>query len=413
MLDFEQATEGSPVKSEAFEDSQHVERLAQRIEFRALDAVYAGVWLLMLAFPLVSTLTSDVSLTAKVIFVVINIVFATVYIVGFGYHASLSQAGRKDVVAWWMVACIVLIVSTSILIGPFTVSYSPWLVALFVFPLPLRWGIALAAATTIIAIVLTLALFDDQMLRFIFSSVSGGSAILITSIAVASQIAENRENLTKKLLVSKERENIARDVHDLLGHSLTVINLKAELAHKVVERDPSTAKRELQEISGLSRTALAEVRSTVTRLNRPNFAGEVLAAGRALDTAGILADLPDADAAQMTAGNNAHLYSWVLREAITNIVRHSNAKHCSVHMTPEKLHIVDDGSGWDGEYGGGLIGLQNRVEESGGTLIIHSRENHGTSVFLSMSGDIEPMEHTRVEHNTIKHDYNPAQGSQS
>ena len=151
----------------------------------------------------------------------------------------------------------------------------------------------------------------------------------------------------------------------------------------------------------------------MTRLNRPNFAGEVLAAGRALDTAGILADLPDADAAQMTAGNNAHLYSWVLREAITNIVRHSNAKHCSVHMTPEKLHIVDDGSGWDGEYGGGLIGLQNRVEESGGTLIIHSRENHGTSVFLSMSGDIEPIEHTRVEHNTIKHDYNPAQGSQS
>src|SRR5699024_823777 len=109
--------------------------------------------------------------------------------------------------------------------------------------------------------------------------------------------------------VSTERETVARDVHDLLGHSLTVINLKSEVAARTMESDPEGARQEVLEIARLSRTALADVRSTVTRLRQPDFAGEIDAAGTALATAGITADLPSSPSAREVSGVNASLFS--------------------------------------------------------------------------------------------------------
>ena len=138
----------------------------------------------------------------------------------------------------------------------------------------------------------------------------------------------------------------------------------------------------------LSRTALAEVRATVTRMKNPDLSGELEAARRALETAQIKAHLPQPGAAAR-AGNNATLFSWVLREAITNVVRHSSARNCWVNLDAERIEIIDDGSKGSFKPGNGLLGLQSRVQEAGGDLLIA----HGnfTRLLATMNGDTSPL----------------------
>ncbi|MGV0419486.1 sensor histidine kinase, partial [Corynebacterium segmentosum] len=122
------------------------------------------------------------------------------------------------------------------------------------------------------------------------------------------------------------------------------INLKSELAQRLVDVDPTRARNELQEISDLSRKSLAEVRSTVTRMRMPTFEGEVQAARRAFDTTGIQAHLP---ANVQAVGLYDAAFSWALRELTTNVIRHSGAQNCWVSITQNKLQVVDDGCGFD------------------------------------------------------------------
>ena len=206
-----------------------------------------------------------------------------------------------------------------------------------------------------------------------------------------------------------ERERIARDVHDVLGHSLTVITLKADLARKLLHADPDRADAELEAIAQLSRSSLAEVRSTVTRLRIPDFSGEIQASARALQTASIAAKLPDAERALSVVGVNSSLFSWVLREAVTNIVRHSQACFCEVRLSNTGLEILDNGAGIPAEYaaGSGIKGMKSRVESAGGTLIVEDAPVHwlrahpagsgavdvrGTRVRVSMDGNTAEIE---------------------
>ena len=193
--------------------------------------------------------------------------------------------------------------------------------------------------------------FQDDPLFATYMLLVASSSAVIVPLALAVDFGDERKRDEQNLFVLQERERLARDVQDLLGHSLTVINLKAELARAVVDNDPKVARAELEEIVHLFRTALAEVRSTVTRIERPDFAGEVSAAQRAMETAGIQADLPNPDSAQHISGVNAQLYSWVLREAVTNTVRHAEASSCRVIVTADQCK-------------GGLRGFQRRAEEA-------------------------------------------------
>lgn len=118
------------------------------------------------------------------------------------------------------------------------------------------------------------------------------SPVLVYLIALAPHRAEREQGLAVELDRVRERESLAVDVHDLLGHSLTVVTLKAELAARLVDTDPGAAKEELAQTARISRTSLAEVRATVTRMRQPDLAGELAGARRALETAGIAASLP-------------------------------------------------------------------------------------------------------------------------
>jgi two-component system, NarL family, sensor histidine kinase DesK len=167
-----------------------------------------------------------------------------------------------------------------------------------------------------------------------------------------------------------ERERIARDLHDLLGHTLSLVTLKAELARKLVDRDPQQAKQEMQDVERTSRLALADVREAITGYRGQGFAAELIQARRTLETAGITVDC-DASEIPLSPAQESVL-ALALREAVTNVVRHAQAQRCSVRLSRDEelctLEIADNGRGADAPEGNGLRGMRERLEAIGGSL---------------------------------------------
>ncbi len=151
----------------------------------------------------------------------------------------------------------------------------------------------------------------------------------------------------ERLAKTAERERIARDMHDVLGHSLSLIVLKSELARRVLASEPGRAALEIAEIEAAARQALGEVRKTLSGYRSEGFASELTRAAQILETAGVRLNRP-IQAPYLTPRHEATL-SLVLREAVTNIVRHAGASECSIEVSTAKdgtqLVIADDGTG--------------------------------------------------------------------
>ena len=172
-----------------------------------------------------------------------------------------------------------------------------------------------------------------------------------------------------------ERERIARDLHDVLGHTLSVVVLKSELAAKLVESDAVRASREMSEVEQIAREALAEVRHAI-RGYRAKGLGEELAQARAtLETAGVRAECETPDlnalARRMSAAQETVL-ALVVRESVTNVVRHARAAVCRIRLERNansyRLEIADDGCGGFKQEGNGLRGMRERVEALNGGM---------------------------------------------
>jgi two-component system sensor histidine kinase DesK len=170
-----------------------------------------------------------------------------------------------------------------------------------------------------------------------------------------------------ELAVTQERERVARDVHDILGHSLTVITVKTELAGRLLEASgagDTRARAELADAERLAREALADVRATVSGMRQLSLAGELATARQALDAAGIAADLPST--VDDVPARYRELFAFALREGVTNVVRHSGASRCGVRLTADCIEVRDDGRGPDGAVSGsGLAGLRARAQAVG------------------------------------------------
>ena len=190
----------------------------------------------------------------------------------------------------------------------------------------------------------------------------------------------HRRQLTDKLLAARaesehlakvaERERIARDLHDLLGHTLSVIVLKSELASRLTATDPNRAAEEIRDVERISRDALTQVRAAVRGYRSAGFDSELREALRALEAAGIQVETSVESPALSPAQET--VFALALREAVTNVVRHAQATVCRLTLRQVgrfcEMVIADNGLGGALDEGSGLSGMRERVEALGGAL---------------------------------------------
>ena len=365
---------------------------------------FSAPWLVFLLMPLDSFLTTPELGPVRWAGVALVALFAVVNCSAYAvpWLVPVASTVRRSVI--WTALMILPLVGMAVLtpsdIHVILLGFGMYFVAFWIFgtiaPYRLRLTVAASMGAICWLTFVTVSGFD-------FSS-HGGIALFIGApllgllgFSYLIELGERADVARASLALSEEREEIARDVHDVLGHSLTVITLKAELAQRLLEIDPARAGAEMEAIAQLSRASLAEVRSTVTRLRVPDFSGEIEGAGRALQTAGIRAELPEAQSALAVAGVNAKLFSWVLREAVTNMVRHSGANAARVRLSATGLDILDNGVGVGDARGNGLTGMAQRVAASGGSVVIEAAPEQwlaenpgggvGTRIRVSMDGD--------------------------
>jgi two-component system sensor histidine kinase DesK len=180
------------------------------------------------------------------------------------------------------------------------------------------------------------------------------------------QLAEARSEVAR-LAAENERSRIARDLHDLLGHSLTTITVKAGLARRLAEVDPPRAAQEIREVEELTRSTLTDVRAAVTGYRDISLVGQLATGREALRSAGIEARLPRAIDVVDPAWRE--LFGWVVREGLTNAVRHSGAEAVTIEVGPNWIEVLDDGHGGPADaHGSGLSGLAERVAALHGTV---------------------------------------------
>jgi two-component system sensor histidine kinase DesK len=169
-----------------------------------------------------------------------------------------------------------------------------------------------------------------------------------------------------RLASEAERSRIARDLHDLVGHTLTAITVKSDLARRLAEAGSPRSIPEITEVAELSRQALADMRAAVSGYRYVTVASELARGRELLRAAGVTADLPTAT--DMVDVDHQELFGWVVREGLTNVVRHARATRCTVTLSTSEVEIRDDGSGTPGSAGNGLTGLRERVAAVGGRL---------------------------------------------
>ena len=206
--------------------------------------------------------------------------------------------------------------------------------------------------------------------------------ILAASVAIFGMRLILRRNLqllvaeqeNARLAVENERTRFARDLHDILGHSLTVITVKAELAQRLVDVDPERARAEIADLERLSRDALSDVRRAVEGYRELTLPGELARARAALAAAEIEAHLPNS--ADEVPTELRELFAWTVREGVTNVIRHSGARTCEVRLTSSSAEVRDDGRGAavSPGHGSGLAGLRERAAAAGASVVTRTLE---------------------------------------
>jgi two-component system sensor histidine kinase DesK len=204
----------------------------------------------------------------------------------------------------------------------------------------------------------------------------------VRQVAAVAELRSAREELAR-LAVSEERLRFARDLHDLLGHSLSLITLKSELAGRLLPAAPEKAATEVHDIEDVARQALREVREAVAGYRRPTLDEELSGAGEMLEAAGIVCRIEN-EVGVLPNAVDAVL-AWAVREGTTNVIRHSRAKHCRIVLARENeeiyAEITDDGEGYQKESeedsGSGLPGLTERVATFDGRVETNSLPDGG------------------------------------
>jgi two-component system sensor histidine kinase DesK len=304
------------------------------------------------------------------------------FVVFLWFYARAYWGDRRHVVRY-----AIGIAALGFLVTPYNGGAQGYIVyacAFLAFTQNLKLGSAL------IALVLVLYAIESYVL---YTPVIYIVSATMVSIAVATMNYLFRRNQQKaanlklshdevrRLATMAERERIGRDLHDLLGHTLSLVALKSELAGKLLERDLAGARREVKEVERVARDALSQVRRAVTGIRAAMFAAEAASARLLLESGGV--GFHHSFAEVQLPGDVETCLAMSLREAVTNIQRHANAAWVQVRLSIAEngdvlLRVEDDGDGGEIVPGNGLTGMRERVEAVGGALTLEAVRGRGT-----------------------------------
>jgi two-component system, NarL family, sensor histidine kinase DesK len=338
--------------------------------------LWIGVWLVFLSSPVHDLLAGNHTVAGTAAGWLGLAVFVGLYLTLVFRNMGTPMAPRR--VAGVLVALAVLATGLSLTLGAHWLGLYCYVSVACGSTLPLRiarWAIPATAGTMLLV---GLHAGEDEAQNLLVLVVLIGFAMtgVVQLLRTTVELRKARATVAQ-LAANEERLRLARDLHDLLGHSLSLITLKSELAGRMLPDHPDKAAQQVADIEQVSRQALVDVREAVTGYRRPRLAAELAGAQVALTAAGVVAEVPaEPDLAGIPEETEAAL-AWALREAVTNVVRHSGAGRCTVEVLRRQtldgpvleLAVEDDGSGGSGKGpGNGLTGLTERLEKAGGTL---------------------------------------------
>lgn len=316
--------------------------------------VIAIAFMIFLAFPLLGAVQADAAPLARGVTVAAILAFAALYLWGYSERHP-----------WWVLAgMLALTVATVPVLGVGACGLLPYVATHAALELPRPSHYAATAAAALTPLVVALVEPSAAVFALIAVPVGGGMLAVRQMIDRGIELGE----VETALAITAERERVARDVHDVLGHSLTAIVLKADLAERLVGRDDDRARDEISQVAALARQALSEARSTVVGLRSTDLADEVERA-RDLASSGEVTLTVHGDP-QDVPPRHRPVAAWILREAVTNVSRHARASTVDVILAPDRLVVCDDGQGLTGEpSGSGSDGIRERAAAAGGTVV--------------------------------------------
>jgi two-component system sensor histidine kinase DesK len=340
--------------------------------------LWASPWLLFLLVPISDLVSTDRPTGIRVLAGAALVVFTTAYL------SAFSRIGGRLRLRPDLVVVVVLGAALALSLGVAWVGLMVYVSAAAAATLPGRWAWPTVAGAVALCVAVA---FDEGAPGMLFlPAICLLSAFALVGtrvlLSVNGELREAREELARTA-VEAERLRFARDLHDLLGHSLSLIALKSELAGRLAETSPSRARSEMADVEAAARQALLEVRDAVTGYRRVTLAAALAEGRAALSGAGIRLALP-ATTPVLPQTVDAAL-GWVVREATTNVLRHSGARSVQVDLAADDctavLVIADDGRGptgsSDAKEGSGLAGLSERVAAVGGRLLTSEPQGGG------------------------------------
>lgn len=341
----------------------------------------AGIWLVFLGWTVIILIESTAPVLVQVASWMALVAFPFVYLYGFLHPELFPHLSRHLNTLVFTMALIGLGVIMALAAPTAIINIVPYLMALWIFNHRLLTGI-IAVIVFFLAAVVVVILGDHADYPNWFLASVGSPAIIMVFVRISIELGAHQQERSERLALAAQREELASTVHDVLGHSLTTITVKIQLAQRLLDSNLDAAKSELADIEALARRSLSEVRATVTDLQHPDLTEQLDQAHQALTAAGVTFQRP-ATLPRLTLVQQ-QVFAWVIREAVTNVLRHAHATTCNISIVQEDasmvLRIDDDGVGIAKVTPvphHGLAGLQRRVASAGGTLDL-SRLNPGT-----------------------------------
>lgn len=328
----------------------------------------AVIWLVFLVYPVISLVRSEAPLVWVIIGWVALVAFVVLYVTGF-LHGMREGGGlgrptsrRQWVTFAALIICALISVPAE---GGSALSFLPFIMSFASYGLTRIWHWITTIAAVVVAALCVFLLPGGMSYFSVLAIVALLGVVNTVSTWLILRSAE-AERLGLELATSEGREAVARDVHDLIGHSLTVVGLKAQLARRLMDSDPERAKAELADIEQLTAEAIAGVRSTVAGARAATLLEQLASSRDALRAADIeLAVVGESSALSPVQAITA---SWILREATTNVLRHSGAGTVRVLIGPGRLVVEDDGAGAGVREGNGIRGMRERAAAAGATF---------------------------------------------